>query len=64
MKKIVIVGGGITGCVSAIYCAQLGFKVEIYEKKNSLGGVISDIELENDFFLMVLSIITKKKSVA
>ena len=50
MKKIVIVGGGITGCVSAIYCAQLGFKVEIYEKKNSLGGVISDIEQENDFF--------------
>ena len=38
MKKIVIVGGGITGCVSAIYCAQLGFKVEIYEKKKFFGG--------------------------
>lgn len=50
MKKIVIVGGGITGCVSAIYCAQLGLKVEIYEKKNNLGGVISDIQIENDFF--------------
>ena len=50
MKKIVIVGGGITGCISAIYCAELGLKVEIYEKKNTLGGVISDIEQGNDFF--------------
>ena len=51
MKKIVIVGGGITGCVSAIYCAELGYHVEIYEKKN-LGGIISDIEQKKDFFLM------------
>lgn len=50
MKKIVIVGGGITGCVSAIYCAELGYHVEIYEKKKNLGGVISDIEQKKDFF--------------
>jgi hypothetical protein len=51
MKKIVIIGGGITGCVSAIYCAELGYQVEIFEKKNSLGGIINDIiEKENFFF--------------
>ena len=50
MKKVAIIGGGITGCVSAIYCADLGYKVEIFEKKNSLGGIISDLEENEDFF--------------
>lgn len=50
MKKIVIIGGGITGCVSAIYCAELGYQVEIFEKKNSLGGIINDIIDKEKFF--------------
>ena len=50
MKKVAIIGGGITGCVSAIYCADLGYQVEIFEKKNSLGGIISDLEENEDFF--------------
>ena len=43
MKKIAIIGGGITGCISALYCSALGFNVEIYERRNKLGGIISDI---------------------
>ena len=50
MKKIAIIGGGITGCISALYCSSLGFNVEIYERRNKLGGIISDIEDKNDFF--------------
>ena len=50
MKKVAIIGGGITGCVSAIYCADLGYQVEIFEKKNSLGGIISDLEENEDIF--------------
>ncbi len=50
MKKIAIVGGGITGCISAMYCADLGYQVEIYEKKENLGGVINDLEKNGDFF--------------
>ena len=52
MKKIVIIGGGITGCVSALYCSELGYQVEIFEKKNSLGGIVSDIIEKKNFFLM------------
>jgi hypothetical protein len=50
MKKIVIIGGGITGCVSALYCSELGYQVEIFEKKNSLGGIVSDIIEKKNFF--------------
>ena len=50
MKKIAIIGGGITGCVSAIYYTKLGYKVEIFEKEKKLGGVINDLESNNNFF--------------
>jgi len=57
MKKIVIIGGGITGCISAIYCVELGYEVEIYEKKNSLGGIVNDIIEKKIFSLMGPNII-------
>ena len=50
MKKIAIIGGGITGCISGLYYANLGYKVEIFEKNNFLGGIMTDIETENDFY--------------
>tara|TARA_B100001175_G_C19237726_1_gene508502 strand:- start:299 stop:499 length:201 start_codon:yes stop_codon:yes gene_type:complete len=59
MKKIAIIGGGITGCISALYCSSLGFNVEIYERRNKLGGIISDIEDKNDFFLTALNIMNQ-----
>ncbi len=33
MKKITIIGGGITGCLAALYFSKLGFQIEIFEKK-------------------------------
>tara|TARA_A100001388_G_scaffold274762_1_gene258968 strand:- start:5856 stop:7103 length:1248 start_codon:yes stop_codon:yes gene_type:complete len=50
MKKITIIGGGITGCLASLYFSKLGFQVEIFEKKKSLGGVINDFENDNDFY--------------
>jgi hypothetical protein len=50
MKKIAIIGGGITGCLSGLHYANLGYKVEIFEKNNFLGGIMTDIETENDFY--------------
>lgn len=38
VKKVVIIGGGIAGMEAAIVAAQRGHKVEIFEKKSSLGG--------------------------
>ena len=50
MKKITIIGGGITGCLVSLYFSKLGFQVEIFEKKKSLGGVINDFEKNDDFY--------------
>ena len=37
MKNIVIIGGGPSGIVSAIYASKLGNKVTLLEKNNTLG---------------------------
>lgn len=50
MKKIAIIGGGISGCLSGLHYANLGYKVEIFEKNIFLGGIMTDIETENDFY--------------
>lgn len=38
MKKIVIIGGGISGLAAGIYAQQYGFESEIYEKHSITGG--------------------------
>ena len=38
-KKIAVVGGGITGMEAARVCALRGHEVDLYEKKDVLGGV-------------------------
>ena len=50
-KKISIVGGGISGCISAYLLSELGYEVNLFEKKNKLGGTISDIQENNEIFL-------------
>lgn len=37
-KNILIIGGGISGMVAAITCAERGHEVTLLEKENSLGG--------------------------
>jgi len=37
-KKIVIVGGGISGLTAGVYALKAGFEAEIYEKNNIVGG--------------------------
>jgi uncharacterized protein with NAD-binding domain and iron-sulfur cluster len=39
MKKIIIVGGGITGLTCAHKLVNKGFEVELYEKEDVLGGM-------------------------
>ncbi len=40
MKKIAIIGGGITGMVSALRLAENGYKVELFERESYLGGLL------------------------
>jgi heterodisulfide reductase subunit A len=51
--KICIVGGGLSGLVSANFLAKMGFKVIIVEKETRLGGRLLDIpsrsQLINEF---------------
>ena len=50
-KKVIIVGGGITGCMAALYLDKKKFDVSIYESKNNLGGVLSDFSHKEESFL-------------
>lgn len=38
MKKVIIIGGGISGLTAGIYAQQNGFETEIYEKNPMIGG--------------------------
>lgn len=38
MKKVVIIGGGVSGLSAGIYAQQKGYQTEIYEKNQMLGG--------------------------
>ncbi len=38
MKKVVIIGGGISGLSAGIYAQQMGYQTEIYEKNPMVGG--------------------------
>ena len=40
---VIVIGSGPGGYVSAIRCAQLGFKTDIVEKYNSLGGTCLNV---------------------
>ncbi|RMG81971.1 MAG: NAD(P)/FAD-dependent oxidoreductase, partial [Bacteroidetes bacterium] len=44
MKKVIIVGGGISGLTAAVYLARDGHKVLLFEKNREFGGLVSSIE--------------------
>lgn len=50
-KKIAIIGSGITACASALYLNNKNYKVEIFERKNVIGGILRDIKIGEKTFL-------------
>jgi hypothetical protein len=49
-KKISIIGAGITGIYCAILLSNSGHEVEVYEANDHPGGILRDIEFNNDVF--------------
>ena len=50
MKKVAIIGGGITGCVAALYLTKQKCNIYVYEKSNLLGGILKDFSIDNKIF--------------
>lgn len=49
-KSFAIIGGGLTGCASALYLKDKGYDVTIYEKDNELGGITKDLKFHNQIY--------------
>ena len=50
MKKIIIIGGGITGLSTAWKLSEKGYKVTVLESDKSIGGLAKSIKIENYYF--------------
>ena len=50
MKKIVIIGAGFSGLSLAHELVKLGLKVDVFEKKENVGGLISSPPTEFGFY--------------
>ena len=57
-KKIVIIGGGIIGCILSSILSKNGHSVEIYDYRKKLGGILGDFEKKNFKFLRGCQYIT------
>lgn len=47
MKKVVVVGGGFSGLVTAYYLSRRGFAVDLHEASPRLGGLIGTERLDS-----------------
>ena len=54
MKKIVIIGGGITGLSTAWKLAENGREVIIVESSNSVGGLAKSVKVDNYYLDIVV----------
>ena len=50
MKKIVVIGAGITGLSVAWKLSEKGYEVKIIEMDKFIGGLARSIKIENYFF--------------
>lgn len=50
IRTAAVVGGGITGCATALELTRLGFQVTLYEAKPLLGGILRDLESDGRWY--------------
>ena len=50
-KKIVIIGAGVTGMAIAYMLCKKGHNVKIYETKSMIGGIMQDVNFDQNTFL-------------
>jgi protoporphyrinogen oxidase len=50
MKKIVVIGGGVSGLSVAWKLSEKGYKVDVVESDTSIGGLAKSIKIENYLF--------------
>ena len=50
MKKIIIIGGGITGLSTAWKLSEKDYKVNVIESDKLIGGLAKSIKIENYYF--------------
>ena len=50
-KKIVIIGAGVTGMAIAYMLCKKGHNVKIYETKSMIGGIMHDVNFDQNTFL-------------
>ena len=50
MKKILVIGAGITGLSAAWKLSEKGYKVDVVESDTSIGGLAKSIKIENYLF--------------
>ncbi len=51
-EKVAIIGGGIGGLATACLLAKKGFKVQLFEKNDKVGGVANQFEAQGFTFDM------------
>jgi len=56
-KKVIIIGSGIGGLATALRLLKNGYKVEIYEKDETIGGRVNILETETFRFDLTASIL-------
>ena len=49
-EQITIVGGGITGCVTALACRERGMDVTLYEMSSDIGGVMKALVFDGQTY--------------
>ena len=48
--KVTVIGGGFTGCMTALECARQGHEVSLWESADRLGGVLLEIKTEHGVY--------------